>query len=222
MRRILKVIGLLVAGLVALVATVYVVHGLSGMRQVAVAKEHAVAELDEALATARPDAVAEHHRAAATLGPPTYDWQEVVCELSTNDAGWIVNDYVQECSLRVVTLLESRDASTGCKRLAVPESSGQSTIVAIWRAPASALESEEYESGCPSGLLTPGFRSASRLLDGTRPRDLDESPSWIVVESRTSLTDSVLGCSPWGVVFCSAPVDEPVLGVSDDSAGSPD
>jgi hypothetical protein len=54
--------------------------------------------------------------------------------------------------------------------------------------------------------------SASKLLAGTRPSSLSASPSWIVVEARTSLTDSVLGCDPWGVLFCSSPVDEPVLG----------
>ncbi len=213
MRRVLRVTGLGLAGLVALVATVYVVHGLGGLREVEAAKRRAVVDLADGLATTGQESSAEVvRRTTARFGSPTYSWQEVVCELTTRDAGWMVDDYVQECSLRSVSLVETRHDSTDCQLLEASQAEPDPpTTVVVWRGPAAALESTDYVSGCPSDVLTPGFRAASRLLDGDRPSSLSSNHTWVVVEAKTSLSSTLLGCSPWGVLFCSAPVDGPVL-----------
>ena len=213
MRRLLRAIGLVLAGIVTLVVAAYVAIGLSGMAQVSDAKKQAVAELDSALAKTEASAAAEHDRLLAAEAPdPAYSWREVVCELTTNDAGWMVDDYVQECSLRSVRLTPAHDVAGTCDLLDTRFVEGSpSTSVVAWRGPGPELEADSHVPGCPSGLTAPGPGDVSRILEGTRPSNLSSSASWVMVEARTPLSETILGCDPWAVIFCSSPVDAPVL-----------
>lgn len=63
----------------------------------------------------------------------------------------------------------------------------------------------------PGGLTRPPLLGISRMLNGRRPDSLVSSPAWLVVEIDTPVSRTVLGCDPWVVWQCAAPVDAPVM-----------
>jgi hypothetical protein len=204
--RFLKALAWFVGGIVLLLVTAYVVRGVAGQADVDRAKERAVRELTDAVDAAGPWTPPARIAGRA----PTYSWREVTCQLGTNDGGWIVNDYTQECTLRAVALVPTASAGPGCRSVAP----GRPSLPAGWaatRGPTSALTATDRDYTCPDGLVGPPQYGVTRVLDGRRPGDLSASPGWIVAEKISPLSDSVLGCSPWSVVFCDSPVDEPVL-----------
>jgi len=221
----LRWLAIVFLALVLLAAVGYVAHGIHGSAEVRKAKRDAVADLVAALPGKKQQAVADRAQVRdaynATWGRPAYAWQELVCDLTTVDAGWIVQHYTQECRIRSVDLIPTAQA-TGerCDWSRLP-SAGPAAVpadaprygAAVRIGPADAFdEGHPYRFGCPGGILQPQRYRASRLLDGSRPASLDASPAWIVVTVDTAVTSSALGCDPWDVVFCTAPVDHPVMG----------
>jgi hypothetical protein len=207
----------------------YVVHGLSGAAAVAQAKQDAAAELAAALPASTHQATRDRDRirtrVVAAWGRPAYSWQELVCSLDSRDAGWIVQSYTQECQVRSVDLIPvARAKGARCEWLPTPNtttSGGSGTDPAaepppgadIRRGPSTAFdEAHPFRWECPGGILAPTMSGASRLLSGNRPADLDESPAWVVVTVSTDVSSSDLGCDPWTLLFCTEPVDRPVLG----------
>lgn len=218
----MRVLGYLVLfgflGIVLLAGTVYVVHGISASADVRAAEQQAVADIEQALPGAQEESSRQRDAVLRQLdddlGTATYSWQELTCGLSTHDAGWIVEDYVQTCSVRSVDLVAEPGTTASCRTVELPRPPDYPTDVSVVRGPSGAL-SDELAYPCPGGLTAPPASGASRLLSGDRPHDLDASPSWTVVETRVPVSETVLGCSPWGIVFCSSPVDEPLLGDDD-------
>ena len=156
-------------------------------------------------------------------GRPAYAWRELQCDLDSVDAGWIVQDYTQECRIRSVDLIPStRAPGNRCQWSSIPPLSttpgpGNEPLygAAARIGPSSAFDEERpYRFGCPDGIVGPPKYGASRLLNGSRPTSLDESPAWIVVTVDTDVSTTTLGCDPWALLFCDEPVDEPVLEVS--------
>jgi hypothetical protein len=88
-----------------------------------------------------------------------------------------------------------------------------SAVLVEAAARASGSSAVQVTASCPDGILTPPAAGRSRLLDGARPQHLDAGVSWTVLVIETPLTHSRLGCNPWALVFCSAPVDAPVVPV---------
>jgi hypothetical protein len=220
MRKVLRWCGYVALALVLLVVGGYVIRGLSGAAGVAHAKKRAAAELAAALPASEEQSVRDRDRVraavVATWGRPTYAWQELVCSLDTVDAGWIVQSYTQECRIRSVDLIPATGAAGDrCEWTSVPtrvEGEPMSGVTATI-GPSSAFDEQHpYRLGCPGGILAPPTGGASRMLSGSRPADLESSPAWIVVTTDTAVSSTDLGCDPWAVVFCSSPVDRPVLG----------
>lgn len=214
----MRVIACVVLGGVALLGVLYVVRGLVGTAHVAAAKKQAAADLAAALPTSERRATVNRRQVRASLdrlGAPAYSWQELVCELDTNDVGWIVDEYVQQCDIRSVDLIPAAQAAPGdCEYLSLPEASKEtrSGTVAVWRGRSTVLDSESPGARmCPDGLTGPPLIGTSRMLEGRRPRGLSSSAAWIVVETVTPVSRTVLGCDPWTVGFCTAPVDAPVM-----------
>jgi hypothetical protein len=223
-KRLLRWCAYLVLSFVVLVAALYLAHGLSGRAEVRAAQQQASADLTAALPAAERQATEDRDRARSLsrLGSPAYAWQEVVCQLSTREGGWIVQDYVQECEVRSVDLYPATGPDSGsCEYQPPPldeatSASGTPLIVSIDRGPASGFESDEpWGRSCPDWVLAPARAESSRLLTGRRPADLSASPVWVVVSTRTPVSSTSLGCSPWGLLFCNAPVDHPVLDDAD-------
>lgn len=220
MKRFLRWCAYLVLAFVLLVAAVYLTHGLSAQSEVNAAKRQASAELAAALPEGEVQATRDRDRARALgrLGTPAYAWQELVCELDTSESGWIVEDYVQECQVRSVDLYPASGPTSGdCQYQPLP-AGGDLTdlstpvVVSAVRGPSTAFESDRpWAASCPDWVLSPAAVASSRLLHGRRPPDLSSSPAWLVVSIDTELSSTSLGCSPWGLLFCSAPVDHPVL-----------
>ncbi|HEY0951318.1 hypothetical protein [Nocardioides sp.] len=205
---------LLLAVLVA--AAGYLAGGLHGAAQVAKAKEAAAAAVEVGLPAGQRQADHEQarvHRAAVERwGSPAYSWQELVCAIGSRDAGWIVESYEQDCRIVSVDLVpRPRTTGTGCTSLWVR--TGPLAGADLVRGSTAALAQQEPSAAmCPDGIVTPRRSGATRLLSGARPADLDESPAWLVVTTSVEVSTTDLGCDPWALLFCQAPVDEPVLG----------
>lgn len=186
-------------GVLALIVLVYAVHGLWGTWQVHEAKGDAretVRMLQRD--TGITDQIVKDNRAA--LGEPERSWSQVVCEMASNDSGWMVNDYTQQCSRQVVDIYPA-SVQQRAEGLEDPD-----RALRVVECPdVSCLPKPVTSAG------TTGF--GSRV--GTEPEwtaqaDVGEGSHTIVtVHGPTSY--SVLGCSPWGIVVCSEPVDQPVL-----------
>jgi hypothetical protein len=217
MKRTLHVLAVASVVVVAVVGGIYVAHGLAGARRVAAAKTRAHTDIAQGLPAARRRSVRAQHRLEpelASLGTPTFSWQELDCRLDTDDAGWMVEDYVQECAVSNVRLVPVRQAPPGdCRQDA--GSLGHAALHAgatVWRGRSTVLASADpYTRGCPDGLLGASMLTQSRVLVGHRPRSLASSPAWIVIHTGAPVSRTVLGCDPWSVVFCNRPVDKPVL-----------
>lgn len=214
MNRLPKILGLIALTPVVLVAGCYVVKGGVGTVQVAKARRQAVTDVHSALPTSDAAARQQQRRLRSVLadtGRPTYSWRELDCDLVTDDAGWIVQNWVQECEVRTVDLFAVAGTRAGdCQYVPLPPAADPSYRSHVTRGPTNAMTT--FGGSCPDGLTAPPRRGVSRVLDGSRPTDLSSSPAWLVAESRTPVSRTVLGCSPWGVVFCGEPVHRAMLG----------
>lgn len=187
-----------IAGLLAFVVLVYVGHGLWGMGQVQEAKGEAREDVRMLQRdTGTTDQIVKDNRAA--LGEPQRSWSQVVCEVGSNDSGWIVNDYTQRCSRLVV------DVYASSVQQRAEDLGDRSQGVQVQECTTTTCLQPVTESS------NKGF--GSRV--GTEPKwtkqdDVSEG-SHTVVTVKGPESNSVLGCSPWGIVFCSAPVDHPVM-----------
>lgn len=217
MRKVTVVIGAIVLTPVLLVAGGYVVSGIVGTVHVAKAKRQAADDIERALPAS--DAEAARHQvqlrgSLSDLGSPSYSWRELHCDLSSNDAGWIVQNYEQDCRVRSVDLIPVAEASPGdCETLPSRTASDAALRTRVSRGPGDVLSRPDaLRSYCADGLTGPPRLGVSRVIDGERPGDLTSSPGWVVAETTTPVSRTELGCSPWGVIFCESPVDEPVMG----------
>jgi hypothetical protein len=216
MNRAAKIITAVLVAPVVLVVGAYVVHGVAGTVKVSKAKGRAATDVATALPTSDAEAQRQQARLRLQFGggsAPAYSWRELDCEIDSNDAGWIVQDYEQDCEVRTVDLFPLTDASPGgCHFVADPGAGEASYRTLVTRGQTSAVTAPiEARTYCPDGLTAPRKVGASRLLDGARPTDLTSSPGWLIAESRTPVSRTTLGCNPWGVVFCGRPVLHPVL-----------
>ena len=211
--------------IVLLVAGSYVARGVVGAAKVSQARHRAAANLVESLPSAQRQATRDRERMREALGPrwgrASYSWQELVCELDHEDSGWIVENYTQECRIRSVELMAFAKVSRpDCERPPVLGPSGEQAYQPeVFLGPTHAFHDEHpFRSGCPDGIVKEPKYGASRLLEGHRPTSLDESPAWVVGIVYTDVSRTSLGCDPWAVPFCTAPVDEPILGDLDGQA----
>jgi hypothetical protein len=215
MRLVLRVLGIGFLGLLTLLVAGYVVHGV--VATVSVHRAEAAARSDVAEGLPHAVDLASQDRSAVRaalehLGAPTHSFSELSCDLGSNDAGWIVEEYTQECVVRSVDLYAVTHGPRRCESISVDASVAPGTFVVAQRGSTSSLSlTKPYYRMCPDGLTRPSPFGSSRLLSGSRPTDLTASPAWVVAETSTPVSDSVLGCSPWAVIFCGEPVDRPVL-----------
>lgn len=218
MRRFLRVIAIVFVSGVVLLSIIYVTQGLDRRARVEKAKEQAAADLTAALPSAQRQATVERDRVRASLtqfGAPANAWQELVCELETNDRGWIVDEYVQQCNIRSVDLFPTVNAAAGnCENLYFPDAATatRSGYVGVWQGQSTVLAVEQpWGHGCPDGLTRPPLLGTSRMLHGQRPTSLSASHGWVVAVTVTPVVRTVLGCHPWKIVWCAEPIDTPVM-----------
>lgn len=219
MRTFFRVVGLGFLGLLALVVLVYVVRGVVGTVAVASAKHQARSDIEEALPVSQHSAELDRDAVRAALaaaepelGEPVHSFTELSCEIASHDSGWIAQDYYQDCEVRTVDLYAVADAPAQCDFDIVEAADVAINGVSVHRGQATSFDrAEPWERSCPDGVVTPSRFGASRVIDGSRPSDLDDSPGWVLVETTTPVSETTLGCNPWGVVFCFEPVSGPTL-----------
>jgi hypothetical protein len=215
MNRASKIIAAIVLTPVVLVLGWYAVSGVTGTIEVAKAKRQAVTDVATALpaSDAQAQRQQERLRAGVREGAVAYSWRELDCDITSNDAGWIVQDYVQECEVRTVDLFPVPDARPGsCQYVPVPPAVDPAYRSHLTRGRTESITAPlQSQTFCPDGLTAPPRLGVSRVLAGSRPQDLSLSPAWLVAESRTPVSRTTLGCNPWGVLLCTQPVHRPLL-----------
>lgn len=219
MKTLLRIIGLGVLLLVGAVVSAYVLKGVVGSITVQLrTKPQVRADVERGLEAGVNDATTGQQTLRRRLkehGAPTHSWRELRCDFSSQDAGWIVQSYLQDCEVRAVDLwaVDAPVIGTECRHLLDTSSD--------WRAPYSgrvttgstaALTAQDRHWTCPPDLAAGSESSQeTKLLSGNKPEDLTTSPAWIVAETTAEVSSTEIGCSPWSVIFCGRPYDEAVL-----------
>ncbi|SDE39591.1 hypothetical protein [Auraticoccus monumenti] len=232
-RRVLRVLGVLLAVLVGVPLSLYVGHGVVGSVQTSALRAEVGAEVRAERAVAQPEVLALRDRQRAALpAAPAHSWAALECDFASRDAGWIVQAYQQTCELRTMDFLPVADRSEAEQVSAgLPsglfgdeqEHSGGPHCQPL-RATGGGREPSTELLWTPAATLPDGPDRCYRVMtsrpgqtaDVLEPFDaatLDPTTDWLVVVStRTVMDRRELGCSPWSVLFCSEPFDEPVLG----------
>lgn len=222
MRRAAKVVGLVAGCVLAALLLAYVGRGLVLERSVDDARERAAAEVADGLESAL-GATREARRAWAPPGPGQ-EWAELVCQVVTNDAGWIVQEYVQDCVLRGYALAPADGpAPQRCEQEQPPAAirdlfAAQDLSVTGWRAGAALDSAAPADADCPA-VLRPEVTASYEhrvVVDGERPEGLASGGggAWTVRQFEVPLSRTVIGCSPWQVPFCGRPGGLPALPAS--------
>ena len=197
MRAVARWVGRIFLGVVALVVGLYVVQGVVGTWEVRQAK----AEARESVRTIEGDTTATDAAVDVTreaLGEPVRSWSQVVCTIESHDAGWIVQDYVQRCSREVVDIHRG-DLERRAEGVGEPDQDIRVEVCADRECVPEPVAQVE-ESRVRGAGTAPDWGARAELGEG----------SHTVVTVTGPATEVVLGCSPWGVVFCTVPVDGPV------------
>lgn len=222
LKRILRLAAIVVASLVAMVVTLYLVVNIGGVLDARAQRADLSEELTGRIAEELP---ASRQRADAVAGriasEPRHSWVAQRCGFETNDAGWIVQDYREVCALEsvhawqvdseaeAVRLLgdqaqvgEQPFESGPCVRYAVSPQLGEqdpfgdSRLELVWSRPSTTSS-----RWC---LPAAGGYQARRGVVGEVP-ELDPSQGWLVVVQTDELVDEVIGCTHWSVIFCDNP-----------------
>ncbi|MVA75678.1 hypothetical protein GC722_06515 [Auraticoccus sp. F435] len=233
LRRAVRVVAWVLALLVAVPVVVYVVHGgIGSIRGVALRREVA-GEVAERRAVVQPEVLALRERQRAVLPePPTHSWAALQCAFGTTEGGWIVQAYHQSCWFTTLDLYPVASEDEAVQRAgALPAelfgAPGEDPGYAVHCRVLTSSVEPSSEAGTqllwvPGGAVAPGDQHCSRLTlgqyaaDAVEPLDptsVDPGTDWLVVSNQAPVLERrELGCSPWSLVFCSRPWDEPVLG----------
>lgn len=175
----------------------YVLRGVLGEMGLSSKEDEARSSVARAAELSGPveDTVADNR---AHLGEPLQSWSQVVCDVRSDDQGWVVQSYDQTCWHQQVDVY--------------PSSSGD--------------RADDLEDGAAEVIVnqTIAGRGAPEPIpaDPERLSERGTSPDWDVrgdltgesftqVIVRGESVDTELGCSPWSVGFCTRPVSEPVM-----------
>jgi len=228
--RIVRFVLKALAALVALAVTAYLVANVSA---VLTAKGKRAEISDQVTARIAQELPGSQARAKAIAGgidrPATHDWAAQSCDFSTNDAGWIVQNYREVCTLESVSVWKVASESEArallggyvqhgtrpfpngaCQRYDVDDSLGvqdvfsDSQLTFHYLAPAA-----EGSRWCaPTNQRYQERRSVVNEIPV-----LDDSQGWLIVIQSDLLVDEGIGCLHWSVIFCDNPFgDEPAWG----------
>lgn len=215
--KILRIIGRGVLLLVGALVAAYLLKGVVGSIELVRTKAQVRADIRHGLragANGATDGQQQLRRQLREHGAPTYSWQELSCDFSSRDAGWFPQAYLQDCEVRAVDLYATSSPTTGTTCTDIPTTPRVGTadrIATVRIGSTDALTAADRHWDCPPGLTQPRPFRATKVVSGSRPEDLSTSPAWIVAETTTDVSSTEIGCSPWGVIFCNQPYDEPVL-----------
>ena len=198
----------LLAGLVALVVLAYDVANGAALVQARQERHDIADQVTRALEEAMPAAAdRQQDVVAAARREPDVRWIEQACQFSSDDAGWMVQNYRETCLVRGVAAwavesleeaqgllpVEGREglAYDGCQPLGVVDDA-QVTYVDD--------ASADGDPWCTGGI---GTSNDARGLVGDRAAI---GPGrWLLVVDEQPLVDEPIGCVRWSVLFCSNP-----------------
>lgn len=220
--RIVRLVCVAIAAVVALALTAYLTVNLVGLVSATAKRAELSTQLTARIATEVPASQERAQEFASDIdAPPTHHWVAQQCGFSTDDAGWMVQNYRQVCSLesvhvwKVATEGEARTllgdhVQTGtrpftidaCQRYQVADSLGaqdafsDSQLALTYLGPAA-----EGSRWCEP--TDRGYQQR-RSVVGEIPV-LDDTQGWLVAVQSDKLVDEDLGCLHWSVIFCDNP-----------------
>lgn len=202
----LSVLARTVGGLLALVVLAYlVVNGISvaqAQQRRGELEDQMSARLEKALPVA---ADRQQDLVAAADREPDERWIEQHCDFSSDDSGWIVQNYRETCSIRSLTAWQVDSDVEATSLLAVE---GEEQLAYAGCQPLGTVDDAEAYVVDPSAVdrepwCTGAALGASSDLVGERTA-LDDG-RWLLVVDEQPLVDEAIGCVRWSVVFCSNP-----------------
>lgn len=201
MKNIWVWISAIVCVVLMLCAGGYVLVGAVGERRLS--KPKAEARASVAVAAEEPDRIKRQVAVnRATLGQPMQSWSQVVCEIDVQRSGMFPDSHSQRCTFRQLDVYPITDKDRAVEVMHAHPHRGVgvswTTSADDWPRPASAEKDDHW--GTPRG--TPPQWDVRGDLTG-------ETYTMVGVFGDPVVTE--LGCSPWGIVVCRAPVDGPVM-----------
>ena len=206
------------AGLVVALAVAYVARGVVLQQQVSRAVDQAARDVRDGLPAAERAAQGDLAVVVEAAGgaAPAFVWRELVCDVDNQDAGlFLVDHYVQRCVIHSVALIETEAVTRGAGYCDGPYADPTTPTMAAGGSQITAVRAARA-TDCADVTLPMAWQVESRIvrpLEGSAPRParLASSPAWLVAVADTSVSSTELGCSPWKLPFCWAPVDSPSL-----------
>ena len=230
LKRILRILSLAIAAVVALAITTYVAVNTTAVISAKEKRADLSRQLTQRISQELPATQQRAESVARGIeSAPTHSWVAQQCGFTTNDAGWIVQEYRQACSLESVrvwnvsgepearALLGERVqqgttpyVSGACHRYQASESLAKQDVLADTQLTLFYLAPlMDGSNWCDPTRST--FERRRSVVDEVPA--LDGSRGWLVVMQSDKLVDEVIGCVHWSVLFCGNPFgDEPAWG----------
>jgi hypothetical protein len=214
-RRVRWVIGCLV---ILLVVPVAVAAGSwwHSTTKVERARDHAAASLSAAFPEGRR--LAEEQRTelrrSQRLPAPVASWQQLVCQVDTVDAGWVIESWEQVCYLRTVDVFAAAGGPQRCRSLQPAGSvdpDWEFSLAGVFPMTSDRLAQGHWRERCPSDVagLFPED-PVTVAVSGSPPTDLPPGRRWVVARINTPLTSDEIGCAPLSFM-CGQPGGLPVV-----------
>lgn len=218
-----------IAAIVALVVVLYLVVNIAGLVSARGKRAEIGDQITQRISTQLTQSQQRADAVAGRIGTePTHAWTAQQCGFSTNDAGWIVQDYREVCALESVRVWKVSDESeartllggqvqAGTKPMGHEACSTYEVSHAIGKQDVFAASQLRFMHVGPASegnrYCDPTNTSERRRsVVGTIPT-LDPSQGWLVVTQTDELVDEVIGCLHWSVLFCDNPFgDAPAWG----------
>ena len=205
--RALSVVMRVLGGLLALVVLAYLGSNGAATYQAHERRDQIADLVTRELERALPVAADRQQDLVADAGrEPDARWIEQHCDFSSDDAGWIVQNYRETCSVRGVTAWRVTSPEEARGLLAVE---GDESTTYDGCQPLGTVDGAEVThvdpaaaDGDPWCTTTLGTAGDSRELVGDRVAL--EPDQWVLVDV-APLVDEPIGCVRWSVLFCSNP-----------------
>jgi uncharacterized protein YejL (UPF0352 family) len=231
-RTVLRVALTAVALVVALVVVGYLTTNLVATASAHGARHRVADAVTERLVTEVPVAQARSEATAGRIdAEPTHTWVSQACEFSSDDAGWMVQNYREVCNAEAVVAwpvdseLEAEALVEGARppdrspyRNGSCLSFGMDGDVfgeyqqLLYVAPTG----DRYARWCvPDEDGYPARRAVVGEL-----ATLDADRGWLLLVTSVPLVDEDIGCVHWSVIFCDNPFGDELAWGEPPAAGT--
>lgn len=230
LKSVIRVAFKAVALLVALVVVLYLVVNLAGLVSARGQRADLGDQITQRISAKLPQSQQRADEVASRItSEPTHAWTAQQCGFSTNDAGWMVQDYREVCTLESVRVWQVSTESEARTLLGEQVQAGTEALGSdacrTYEVSHAIGKQDDFADRQLRLLYVGPAAEGSRYCDPTdstyeqrrgvvgKIPPLDASQGWLVVMQTDELVDEVIGCLHWSVIFCDNPFgDDPAWG----------